>query len=30
MNPHAGSNLGNLEMHTESFAENVVTVIIIG
>jgi DNA-binding TFAR19-related protein (PDSD5 family) len=30
MNPHAGSNLRNLEMHKESFAENVEARIIIG
>jgi DNA-binding TFAR19-related protein (PDSD5 family) len=30
MNPHAGSNLRNLEMNKESFAENVEAKIIIG
>jgi DNA-binding TFAR19-related protein (PDSD5 family) len=30
MNPHAGSNIRNLEMNRESFAENVEAKIIIG
>jgi hypothetical protein len=30
MNPHAGSNLKNLEMHKESFVENVGAKNIIG
>jgi len=30
MNPHAGSNLSNLEMLREAFAENVEAKIIIG
>jgi hypothetical protein len=30
MNPHAGSNLRNLEMNKESYAENVGAKIIIG
>jgi hypothetical protein len=30
MNPHAGSNLRNLEMNKESFAENVEARITIG
>ena len=30
MNPHAGSNLRNLEMNKVSFVENVEALIIIG
>jgi hypothetical protein len=30
MNPHVGSNLRNLEIPKESYAENVETKIIIG